>query len=163
MRVYNLYGRRDNKYKARIKILVHETGAEEIARQVEAECGRARRTAELTLPRGRDRAHRRLFRAAGAGRAARGRRGRPDGARSIPAASRDWLDQNVATHRHPGYAVVTISLKAIGEAPGDATPTARWKRSPTSPSDMRFDEIRVSHEQNLILPHVRARRPQGGL
>ena len=75
MRVYNLYGRRDNKYKARIKILVHETGAEEFARQVDAEWA-ALEGHRTEAARGRHPRHRGLFRAAAAGRAAGGRRGR---------------------------------------------------------------------------------------
>ena len=72
---------------------------------------------------------------------------------SIPRASREWLDQNVVTHRHPDYAAVTISLKGIGEAPGDAS-DSQMEAVADIAEKYAFDEIRVSHEQNLILPHV---------
>jgi sulfite reductase (NADPH) hemoprotein beta-component len=65
----------------------------------------------------------------------------------------EWLDQNVITHRHPDYAAVTISLKGIGEAPGDAS-DSQMEAIADLAEKYAFDEIRVSHEQNLILPHV---------
>ncbi len=151
MRVYNLHGRRDNKYKARIKILVHETGAEEFARQVNAEW-EALKGGELTLPDADIAAIRSYF-------APPTLTPRPEGDEVIKLARLDsrsfseWLDQNVVTHRHPDYAAVTISLKPIGEAPGDAT-DAQMDAVADIAERWGFDEIRVSHEQNLILPHV---------
>ena len=151
MRVYNLHGRRDNKYKARIKILVHETGAEEFARQVNAEW-EALKGGELTLPDADIAAIRSYF-------APPTLAARPEGDEAIRLARLDsrsfseWLDQNVVTHRHPDYAAVTISLKPIGEAPGDAT-DAQMDAVADIAERWGFDEIRVSHEQNLILPHV---------
>jgi sulfite reductase (NADPH) hemoprotein beta-component len=65
----------------------------------------------------------------------------------------EWLDQNVVTHRHPDYAAVTISLKGIGEVPGDAS-DSQMEAVADIAERYAFDEIRVSHEQNLILPHV---------
>ena len=151
LRVYNLRGRRDNKYKARIKILVHETGAEEFARQVEAEFA-ALKDGELKLPEKDIRAIERYFASPVLAR-------RPEGDEAVRLARLDsrgfseWLDQNVVTHRHADYAAVTISLKGIGEAPGDAS-DSQMEAIADLAEKYAFDEIRVSHEQNLILPHV---------
>ncbi len=151
MRVYNLYGRRDNKFKARIKILVHETGAEEFARQVEAEW-QALKGGELTLPETDIRAIETYF-------APPPLVPRPEGDETVRLAKldsksfADWLEQNVFTHRHPDYAVVTISLKGIGETPGDAS-DSQMEAVADLAERYAFDEIRVTHEQNLVLPHV---------
>ena len=151
LRVYNLHGRRDNKYKARIKILVHETGAEEFARQVEAEWA-ALKDGVLTLPEADIQAIDAYF-------APPALTDRPEGDEIVKVARLDsksfaeWLDQNVTTHRHPDYAAVTISLKGIGEAPGDAT-DSQMEAVADIAERYGFDEVRVSHEQNLILPHV---------
>lgn len=151
LRVYNLYGRRDNKYKARIKILVHETGVEEITRQVEAEWQELKE-ADLKLPEADIRAIDAYF-------APPALADRPEGDEVVRRARLDsksfseWLDQNVVTHRHPDYAAVTISLKGIGEAPGDAS-DSQMEAVADLAEKYAFDELRVSHEQNLILPHV---------
>ncbi len=151
MRVYNLYGRRDNKYKARIKILVHETGTEEFARQVEAEW-LALKDGELKLPDADIRAIDAYF-------APPALVDRPEGDAVVKQARLDsrgfgeWLDQNVFTHRHPDYASVTISLKGIGEAPGDAS-DVQMEAIADIAERYAFDELRISHEQNVILPHV---------
>ncbi|EJC79201.1 sulfite reductase, beta subunit (hemoprotein) [Rhizobium leguminosarum bv. trifolii WSM2297] len=151
VRVYNLHGRRDNKYKARIKILVHETGAEELARQVEAEFA-ALRDSELKLPEKDVEAIASYFalpdlpeRAEGWENLARWKKADPDFAR--------WIQQNVQPHKNPDYGMVTISLKPIGGIPGDAT-DAQMDAIADLAEEYGFDEIRVSHEQNLILPHV---------
>ncbi|CCV05323.1 Nitrite and sulphite reductase 4Fe-4S region [Mesorhizobium metallidurans STM 2683] len=151
LRVYNLYGRRDNKYKARIKILVHETGVEEITRQVEAEWQELK-DAELKLPEADIRAIDAYF-------APPQLSDRPEGDETVKLARldskrfSDWLDQNVVTHRHPDYAAMTISLKGIGEVPGDAS-DSQMEAVADIAEKYAFDELRVSHEQNLILPHV---------
>ncbi|MBP0437392.1 nitrite/sulfite reductase [Tianweitania sediminis] len=151
MRVYNLHGRRDNKYKARIKILVHETGTEELTRQIEAEFAHLVDT-ELKLPDTDIRAIERYF-------APPVLVERPDGEAILKQAQLDsrgfaeWLKQNVVTHRHPDYAAVTISLKGVGEIPGDAT-DVQMDAVADIAERYGFDELRVSHEQNLILPHV---------
>ncbi|TPN49083.1 nitrite/sulfite reductase [Mesorhizobium sp. B1-1-4] len=151
LRVYNLHGRRDNKFKARIKILVHETGVEEITRQVEAEWQQLK-DAELKLPEADIRAINAYF-------APPALTARPDGDEAVKLARldskgfSDWLDQNVVTHRHPDYAAVTISLKGIGEVPGDAT-DSQMEAIADIAEKYGYDELRVSHEQNLILPHV---------
>ncbi|NEJ71222.1 nitrite/sulfite reductase [Rhizobium phaseoli] len=151
VRVYNLHGRRDNKYKARIKILVHETGAEELARQVEVEFA-ALKDSELKLPEQDVEAIASYFalpdlteRAEGWENLARWKKADPDFAR--------WVQQNVQPHKNPDYGMVTISLKPIGGIPGDAT-DAQMDAIADLAEEYAFDEIRVSHEQNLILPHV---------
>ncbi|TPI37195.1 nitrite/sulfite reductase [Mesorhizobium sp. B3-1-9] len=151
LRVYNLYGRRDNKYKARIKILVHETGVEEIMRQIEAEWQELKDT-DLKLPEADIQAINAYF-------APPALLARPEGDALVKQARLDsksfseWLDQNVVTHRHPDYAAVTISLKGIGEVPGDVT-DSQMEAVADIAEKHAFDELRVSHEQNLILPHV---------
>ncbi len=151
VRVYNLHGRRDNKYKARIKILVHETGVEEVTRQVEAEFAQIRES-ELKLPEGDIRAIETYF-------APPALPDRADGwealarARKADGAFAAWAAQNVQPHRHPDYGMVTISLKPIGGTPGDASDVQMDVVADVA-ERLAFDEIRVSHEQNLILPHV---------
>ncbi|TPI17108.1 nitrite/sulfite reductase [Mesorhizobium sp. B4-1-3] len=151
LRVYNLYGRRDNKFKARIKILVHETGVDEIVRQIEAEWRQLKDT-ELKLPEADIAAINAYF-------APPALSARPEGDALVKQARLDsksfseWLGQNVVTHRHPDYAAVTISLKGIGEVPGDVT-DSQMEAVADIAEKYAFDELRVSHEQNLILPHV---------
>ncbi len=151
VRVYNLHGRRDNKYKARIKILVHETGVEEVTRQVEAEFAQIRES-ELKLPEGDIRAIETYF-------APPALPDRADGwealarAKKADGAFAAWAAQNVQPHRHPDYGMVTISLKPIGGTPGDASDVQMDVVADVA-ERLAFDEIRVSHEQNLILPHV---------
>jgi sulfite reductase (NADPH) hemoprotein beta-component len=154
LRTYNQYGRRDNIYKARIKILVHELGAEKFAREVEEEW-RSIRDGALALDP-----------AVVAEIATRFRY--PDyellddnppelrKARTEDKRFRVWLDNSVANHRLPGHAIVTLSLKREGEPPGDAT--ARQMDAIADLADRySFGEIRVGHEQNLALPHVAQR------
>ena len=151
LRVYNLNGRRDNKYKARIKILVHETGADEISRQVEEEWERIRHGA-LKLPQGEVERIREYFAAPATLTALP-----PSPALAIERA-RDpefdaWVERNTHPHRVAGHVSVTISLKPIGGTPGDATADQMDVVADLA-QRLGFDEIRVSHEQNLILPHV---------
>ncbi|NGO64060.1 nitrite/sulfite reductase [Rhizobium daejeonense] len=151
VRVYNLHGRRDNKYKARIKILVHETGVEELTRQVEAEFDHIR-DGELKLPDADIRAIENYF-------APPVLSDRPEGwealarAKKADAAFSSWASQNVQPHTHPDYGMVTISLKPIGGTPGDASDKQMDVVADVAERYAQ-DEIRVSHEQNLILPHV---------
>lgn len=151
MRVYNLHGRRDNKYKARIKILVHETGAEELARQVEAEFVHLK-NGELKLPDTDIAAITTYF-------APPQLKDRPESWESLARwkkADADfarWVDQNVQPHKHPDYGMVTISLKPIGGIPGDAS-DGQMDVVADIAAEYAFDEIRISHEQNIILPHV---------
>jgi sulfite reductase (NADPH) hemoprotein beta-component len=151
MRVYNLYGRRDNKYKARIKILVHETGIEQLASDIEAEW-QALKDTDLKLPEDDIRAIDRYF-------APPELSARPDGLfalamhKQADPAFRDWVNQNVARHKNADYGIVTISLKPIGEVPGDAS-AEQMDAVADLAERFSHDEIRVSHEQNLVLPHV---------
>lgn len=151
VRVYNLFGRRDNKFKARIKILVHEIGVEEMTRRVEEEFSHLKGT-ELTLPQADIDAITRYFappslpeRPEGWGQIAGWKKQDPDFAR--------WVDQNVEPHKHPDYGMVTISLKPIGGIPGDAS-HEQMDAIAEIAEEYAFDEIRISHEQNVILPHV---------
>jgi sulfite reductase (NADPH) hemoprotein beta-component len=152
LRVYNRYGRRDNKYKARIKILVHEEGIESIRQQVEAEFAEIK-GGVLTLPQEElDRISAYFappeFELVNATSIDVAREKILD-----PAYGR-WLEQNIHSHRQPGYASVTISLKPIGGAPGDAT-DAQMEAVADLAERYSFDELRVTHEQNLVLPHVK--------
>ncbi len=151
MRVYNLHGRRDNKYKARIKILVHETGAEELARQVEVEFDKLRDT-ELKLPEADVQAISAYFAPPALPERAEGWESLARWKKADPAFAR-WVQQNVQPHKNPDYGMVTISLKPIGGIPGDAS-DAQMETVADIAEEYAFDEIRVSHEQNLILPHV---------
>jgi sulfite reductase (NADPH) hemoprotein beta-component len=151
VRVYNLHGRRDNKYKARIKILVHETGVEELTRQVEAEFAEIR-DSELKLPEGDIRAIETYFAPPALAARADGWDALARAQKADPAFAA-WVRHNVKEHRHPDYAMVTISLKPIGGTPGDAS-DAQMDLVADLAETYAFDEIRVSHEQNLILPHV---------
>ncbi len=147
--VYNTLGRRDNKFKARIKITLHETGRDEITRMVEA------RFAELRpLFGGADQVLLDDIRAAFA----------PPAFRNAPVDAFDafykadpvfraWADRNLSAHREDGYAIVTVSLKAHGLTPGDATSDQMRVIADLS-ERYGHSEIRISHEQNVILPHV---------
>ncbi|ANM04126.1 nitrite/sulfite reductase [Rhizobium phaseoli] len=151
VRVYNLHGRRDNKYKARIKILVHETGTEELTRQVEAEFA-ALKDSELRLPEQDVEAIATYFALPDLPQRAEGWENLARWKKADPAFAR-WVQQNVQPHKNPDYGMVTISLKPIGGIPGDAT-DAQMDAIADLAEEYAFDEIRVSHEQNLILPHV---------
>jgi sulfite reductase (NADPH) hemoprotein beta-component len=151
MRVYNLHGRRDNKYKARIKILVHETGAEELARQVEVEFAELKNGA-LKLPEADIQAITAYFSPPAMPE-------RPEGWASLARWKKSdenfarWVDQNVKPHKNPDYGMVTVSLKPIGGIPGDAN-DVQMDAIAEIAEEYAFDEIRISHEQNIILPHV---------
>ncbi|KPH07920.1 nitrite/sulfite reductase [Rhizobium acidisoli] len=151
VRVYNLHGRRDNKYKARIKILVHETGTEELTRQVEAEFA-SLRDSELKLPEQDVEAIAAYFAPPALPQRAEGWENLARWKKADLAFAR-WVQQNVQPHKNPDYGMVTISLKPIGGIPGDAT-DAQMDAIADLAEEYAFDEIRVSHEQNLILPHV---------
>ncbi len=148
LRVYNLHGRRDNKFKARIKILVHEIGAAAFSAQVEEEWQRIRDGA-LKLPEAEIRRIEAYFAPpAFASRAAKA------ALRPADRAFDRWVTRNTHAHRQPGYAIVTISLKPIGGIPGDAS-AEQMDRVADIAERYSFDEVRVTHEQNLVLPHVR--------
>ena len=147
LRVYNRYGRRDNIYKARIKILVHELGAEEFTRQVEAEWALLEPLA-LDAPAAEYDRIVSQFAEPAYDRAA------PDTIdRSDPGFAL-WLDQNVHAHKQAGYAIATISLKPVGGIPGDAS-AEQMDLIADLAARYAHDEIRVTHSQNLVLAHVR--------
>ncbi|RTL72679.1 MAG: nitrite/sulfite reductase [Hyphomicrobiales bacterium] len=147
LRIYNLEGRRDNKYKARIKILVHELGAEPFAAQVEAEWERIRNGA-LKLPQDEIRRIETYFALPVL------RSDLPKAKLSAPDRGFErWVIRNTHTHRHAGYAIVTVSLKPIGGVPGDAS-AEQMDAIADLAERYSHDEVRVTHEQNLILPHV---------
>jgi sulfite reductase (NADPH) hemoprotein beta-component len=154
LRVYNLYGRRDNIYKARIKILVHELGAETFAAAVEEEW-QAIRDGALALDgaviadiasRFRYPEYEILSDESGALKAER----------AADRAFDVWYGNSVSAHKAPGYAIVTLSLKPVGAPPGDATADQMDAIADLADS-YSSGEIRVGHEQNLVLPHVRQR------
>jgi sulfite reductase (NADPH) hemoprotein beta-component len=153
MRVYNQYGRRDNIYKARIKILVHELGIEKFAQEVEDEW-QAMRDGALTLDHEVVEDIRARFTYPAYEKLAH----MPD---ELKKAAHDpqfaaWRKNSVFPHKVPGYGIVTISLKPIGGPPGDAT-AEQMDALADLADKYSFGEIRVGHEQNLALPHV-ARR-----
>jgi sulfite reductase (NADPH) hemoprotein beta-component len=147
--VWNLLGRRDNKYKARIKITVHEHGIEEISRLVEARFADIRPTfsgvdqvllreieAHFAAP---------AYKAAGTNAF--------DAYKAANPAFRSWADTNLAAHKNPDYAIVSISLKAHGATPGDAS-ADQMRLMAELAEKYGHDELRISHEQNVILPYV---------
>ena len=155
LRVYNELGRRDNLFKARIKILVHELGIEKFAALVEAEWAAIKEGA-LKLPEAevaRIRAH---FAAPAYEEIATPPASLEAKRRADPAFAR-WLRHNTAAHFKPGYAIANISLKAIGEVPGDIG-ADQMEALADLAERLSFGEIRVTHEQNLVLPHVKAER-----
>ena len=152
MRVYNQYGRRDNKYKARIKILVKALGAEEFARQVEAEWADLQDSPSLLTDAELQRvtsyftppAYERF-----AGDDASLAQQRTDN-----KAFHNWLTRNVKPHKIPGYAIVLLSLKKTGTPPGDAT-AEQIDFVADLAERYSFGELRVTHEQNLVLADVK--------
>ena len=148
LRVYNRYGRRDNVYKARIKILIHEIGADEYRRQVAEEFAHVK-TLGIDTPL----AELERISAFFAPPAYDTSDVEPD--RSDPDFA-VWLDQNVKPHKQAGYAIVNISLKPIGGIPGDAT-SAQIDVMANLAEKYSFDELRVTHAQNIVLPYVAKR------
>ena len=147
--VWNLLGRRDNKYKARIKITVHEHGIEEISRLVEQRFAEIRPSftgvdqvllreieAHFAAP---------AYKAAGTDAF--------DAYKAANPAFRSWADTNLAAHKNPDYAIVSISLKAHGATPGDAS-ADQMRVMAELAEKYGHDELRISHEQNVILPYV---------
>ena len=153
MRVYNMLGRRDNSYKARIKILVHETGEEEMRRMVEEEFAKIDASEMLTVPQTEIDRISAYF--------------APPVFETLPADSQAFTQAhaddadfarfvraNVVAHKQDGYAIINISLKPIGGVPGDAT-DAQMDVIADLAERFSHDEVRVTHEQNLVLPHVK--------
>jgi sulfite reductase (NADPH) hemoprotein beta-component len=153
MRVYNQHGRRDNKYKARIKILLKAMGADEFARQVEREWADLKDGPETLTQEEFDRVAAWFS---------------PHGYAALhdtdPAATHpgnrafaNWLNRNVKPHKVPGYAAVVLSLKKTGVPPGDAT-AEQMDVVADLAERYSFGEVRVTHEQNLVLADVEQSR-----
>jgi sulfite reductase (NADPH) hemoprotein beta-component len=152
LRVYNLEGRRDNKFKARVKILVHEIGSEEFARRVEEEFAKldgpsiaadeeeVARIAAYFAPPAYEKLPSRSIAF--------------ETAKNENRAFATWASVNLFTHKVPGYAAATISLKAIGEAPGDIT-SDQMRAVADLAQRYSLDELRITHAQNIVLPYVK--------
>ncbi len=147
--VYNLLGRRDNKYKARIKITVHEHGLDDIRARVEERFALIRPKftgvdqqmlaaieADFAAPQFKQKSLATF-----------------EAAYTNDPVFRAWVDTNVSEHRAPGYAIASISLKAHGQTPGDAS-ADQMRAMAEIARVYAHDELRISHEQNVILPHV---------
>lgn len=145
LQVYNLAGRRDNKWKARVKVLVHETGIERIREMVETAFIEKKAAFRPVDPG--------FVAAIEAAFAPPAFEPVSDVAPRITPAMRSWMDTNVDAHKLPHYAIVTASLKPIGGTPGDAT-SEQMRALADIAEEFAHDELRVSHEQNVILPHV---------
>ena len=147
LRVYNRYGRRDNKYKARIKILVHELGKDEYVRQVDEEFAHLL-TQGIEPPLAELERIKPFFAdpAFEAGASDDLDRSDPDFAL--------WVDRNCHAHKQPGYIIATVSLKPVGGIPGDAS-ADQIRLMADLARDYSFDELRVTHAQNIVFPHVR--------
>ncbi len=148
LRVYNRYGRRDNIYKARIKILVHEIGADEYRRQVEEEF-RHVKTLGLDPPKAE-------FDRISAFFSPPAFETLSDDLDLSDPTFAAWVAQNTHPHKVPGYAIANISLKPIGGIPGDATADQIDVMADLA-LRYSFDELRVTHAQNITLPHVAKR------
>ncbi len=152
MRVYNLYGRRDNKYKARIKILVHELGAEKFKAEVEAEYARKPEASTEVEERELTRIAN-YFAPPSLEKLPRWSAGFEDARISNPDFAR-WARNNLAAHNTDGYSIVNISLKPTGGIPGDAS-ADQMRLMADLAEKYSHDELRVSHAQNIVLPHVK--------
>ena len=152
MRVYNLYGRRDNKYKARIKILVHEIGAEKFKTEVEAEY--ARRPEQTTHVEEKELERIAAYFAAPTFEKLSRFAPAFEEAKLLHPDFGRWARNNLAAHRVDGYTIVNISLKPEGGIPGDAT-AEQMRVMADLAERYSHDELRVSHPQNIILPHVK--------
>ncbi|MEM9574044.1 MAG: nitrite/sulfite reductase [Pseudomonadota bacterium] len=150
LRVYNLNGRRDNKYKARIKILVHETGTEEITAMIEdafiEQKKHFKAPPEELVARLEEAFAPPLFNNTQSLEF--------EQAQASDPAFRSFVETNVTEHKNPAYGIVSVSLKAVGATPGDAT-SDQMRVLAQIAKKYAHDELRVSHEQNIILPHVR--------
>lgn len=151
LRVYNREGRRDNKYKARIKILVKETGVDAFREKVEKEWqslkGGPLRLTDTEIQRCKGYFHEPDYKELPA-----------QSAKLSEELSRDvlfasWYQQNVDAHKKPGYSIVTICLKTTGIAPGDVT-TEQMNFIADVADRYSFGELRISHEQNVILADI---------
>jgi len=148
LRVYNRYGRRDNIHKARIKILVKERGADKFREEVEAEWAHLKDGPDTLIPEEIARVAERFTRPTYEKLADEEPRAEP--------GFLNWYKRNVHPHKVPGYAAVTLSLKKTGVPPGDVT-SDQMDAIASLAERYSFGELRVSHEQNLVLADVRQR------
>ena len=151
LRVYNMLGRRDNMFKARIKVLVHELGVDALAEMVEQEWVQLRDGA-LTLPEAEIARIQRHF-APPPFKTLEAPMPAFAGRQAEDADFARWMRANLVAHKAPGYAVATLSLKPTGGVPGDAS-AAQMEAVADLAERYSFGEVRVSHQQNLVLPHV---------
>jgi sulfite reductase (NADPH) hemoprotein beta-component len=153
MRVYNRYGRRDNKFKARIKILVHELGVPEYTRQVEEEFANQHEWEKVILPQEEvDRIT--AYFAPPKFEQLAAKSDKLDAAIAADRVFARWVRNNLRPHKIPGYISVHIALKPQGSPPGDAT-SDQMRAAADIAERYGFDDIRVAHEQDLVLPHVK--------
>lgn len=147
--VYNLLGRRDNKYKARIKITVHENGLDKVRELVEARFAQLRPSFD-----GVDQDWLAAIKAQfAAPDFVNADTADFDAAYAFDPVFRAWVDTNVVDHKIPGYGIVTVSLKTQGQTPGDAS-SDQMRVLATIAEDLAHNELRVSHEQNVLFPHM---------
>ena len=147
--VYNLLGRRDNKYKARIKITVHENGLDTFREKVEARFEQIRPQFGGVDQRVLAQIEQDFAAPAFVTKSTEAY----DTALKFDPVFRSWVDTNLSEHRATDYAIVTVSIKAHGETPGDAT-ADQMRVLAELGERYSHDELRISHEQNVILPHV---------
>ncbi len=153
MRVYNRHGRRDNKYKARIKILVNELGEAEYRRQVEEEFANQNAWEKVVLPQEEvDRIT--AYFAPPKFETLAAKSATLDAAIAADRHFARWAKNNLRAHKVPGYNAVHIALKPQGVAPGDAS-SAQMRAAADIAEKYGLDDIRVAHEQDLVLPHVK--------
>lgn len=156
LRVYNLHGRRDNKYKARIKILVHERGLEAYRAEVEAEFAQMQATGEAAAARPDPEETARIAAHFAPPPLTPGDPAPAALARARAADKRldAWVARNTVPHRTPGHVAAVVTLKPVGGAPGDAT-AEQMRALAEAAERFSHDELRITHEQNVVLPHVR--------
>jgi len=147
LRVYNRYGRRDNKYKARIKILVHELGKDEYTRQVEEEFAHM-------LDQGVEPPIAELERIKQYFLDPAFETGLSDELDLSDPDFRLWVERNTHAHKQAGYVIATVSLKPVGGIPGDAT-ADQIRLMADLAAEYSFDELRVTHAQNIVFAHVK--------
>jgi len=155
LRVYNRHGRRDNKYKARIKILVKDRTPAVFAQEVQAEWEHLRDGTSTVTAEELERIRGRFTRPAY--RTLPGTDAYIDTMRAGQPAFARWLERNVHAHRVPGYSCVTLSLKKTGVPPGDVT-AEQMQGIADLADEYSFGELRVTHEQNLVFADVETRR-----
>jgi sulfite reductase (NADPH) hemoprotein beta-component len=148
LRVYNQDSRRDNIHKQRIKILINAIGPEEMRRRVQREFEELKRMGTLQLPQEE------LDRIAAYFAAPKFESGLSDALPDAGPDFADWVKTNVHKHKAPGYAIATITLKTPGQVPGDAT-AEQMEAIAELMDRFSLGEVRVTHEQNLVLPHVK--------